>query len=258
MNAITETVDKPDGVCQQVAIEPPFSENEDRAGVGRRDAADGKTSSKFSHGGPRVNSGGARPNCGGPQPGSGRPRKIQPIAPTQIRYASNDPQWCVFAVWGQAETSAVQELTRQGYETYLPMVAIRRRDAVILTKWHIVRVPLIPGYGFIRMQPSESREPITATRGVREVLLRPDGRPARATDAEIEKLQGHDESRLKLPKRHGSTLDKETHVRVEDGPFASFPGVVMECDGVKTRVEVFIFGRATPVWMDRVAVEVVA
>src|SRR6202043_1909187 len=116
----------------------------------------------------------ARPNCGGPQPGSGRPRKPQPVAPAQISYATNEPRWCVIAFWGQAERSATTELTREGYDTYLPLVAIRRRDPVIYNKWNIVRVPYLPGYGFIRLTQTESREPILATRGVREVLRRPD------------------------------------------------------------------------------------
>lgn len=137
------------------------------------------------------------------------------------------------------------------------MVAIRRRDPVILSKWHIVRVPYLSGYGFIRLTQSESREPVTATRGIREVLLRPDGRAAWVPDGDIEKMRSMDAARLELPLTHGPALAVGTTVRVEDGAFASFPGSVIQCDGVKTQVGVDIFGRVTPVWLDRSALEVV-
>jgi transcription antitermination factor NusG len=164
------------------------------------------------------------------------------------------PHWCVVSFFGQAEISAARELTRQGYETYLPLTAIRRRDPVIASMWHVVRVPLLSGYGFLRLTQAESREPILATRGVRELLRRPDGRLAWVRDAEIEAMQAGDEARLLLPKEHRPVLAKGAPVRVETGPFAGFPGAVLECDGIKTRVEIMIFGRATPMWLDRAAV----
>jgi transcription antitermination factor NusG len=194
--------------------------------------------------------GGPRPGFGGPQPGSGRPRKPKPIT----TYASNDPQWCAIAFWGQAEISATTELTRIGYETYMPLVAIRRRDAVIASMWHTVRVPLLPGYGFIRLTPTQSREPILATRGIREVLRRPDGRPAAVPDGAVDSLRANDAARLQLPREHRPVLAVGASVRIDGGPFEGLPATVLECDGVKTRVDVFIFGRPAPIWIDRVAV----
>jgi transcription antitermination factor NusG len=229
-------------------------------GIGRNpapcDAHDSQPqefSSKSKWGGARANSGGPRPNSGGARPNSGPKPKPKPllVAPT---YAPDPIRWCVVAFWGQAEISGTTELTRQGYDTYLPMVAIRRRDAVVPSMWHTVRVPYLPGYGFIHLTQRESREPILATRGVREVLLLPNGRAAYVPDAEIEKMQLGDEKRLLLPKELGPVMEVGTKVQVIDGPFTSFPGKVVQCDGVKTLVEVEMFGRTTPVWLDRTAV----
>src|ERR1700734_4370634 len=63
--------------------------------------------------------GGPRPGFGGPQPGSGRPRKPKPVAlaPT---YSPDSLRWAVLVFWGHAEISGARELTRQGYDTYLP------------------------------------------------------------------------------------------------------------------------------------------
>jgi transcription antitermination factor NusG len=152
----------------------------------------------------------------------------------------------------------VQELTRQGYETYLPLVAIRRRDPVIASMWHEVRVPLFPGYAFIRMTNAETREPIAATKGVRELLHRPDGRLSVVSDGEVDRLRGDDETRLRLPKETAPVLAAGVVVRITEGAFSGLSGVVAECDGVRTRVVLALFDRDVPIWLDRVAVVEVA
>lgn len=249
MNAITETVDKPDGVCQQASPSETVSLLGETGAVGTQCGTD-RTENSRPRGRPRITI--ERP---WETQGISRSTYYERLSPkTPITYAADTPLWCVIAFWGQAELSATTELTRIGYETCMPMVAIRRQDPVLTSLWHTIRVPLFPGYGFIRLSQSESREPITATRGIREVLRRPDGRAASVPDLLIEKLIDDAPKRLELPKEHGPVLDKGAHVRIETGAFASHLGTVKGCDGVKTQVEVFIFGRATPIWLDRVAV----
>lgn len=213
--------------------------------------------------------GGARPGAGRPVIQSERPWQTDGVsratyyrlqkastAPVPL-YTPDTPRWCVYAVWGQAEMSSASDLTRSGYETYCPMVAIRQRDRVIPSMFHTIRVPFFPGYVFIRLTRTQSRESVNATRGVREVLRRPDGQAAWVSDALIEKLQTKNEARMKLPEKRGDELEVGAAVIVREGPFESSPGVVIECDGVKTRVGIEIFGRVTPVWLDRVGVEVI-
>lgn len=240
------TLDTPPDLCQSDAITAPVPFSGTDAPCHRIGGEMAKTSS-FGHGGPR-------PGFGGPQPGSGRPRKT--TAPPAPLYTLDTPRWCVYAVWGQAEIPSAAELTRIGYENYLPLVAIRRRDPVIKSMWHTVRVPFIPGYGFIRITQVESLEPITAIRGIRDVLRRPDGRAAAMPDSQIAKMLLGEDGRLKLPVEHGDELKPGTAVSVREGPFEGHAGTVIECDGVKTRVGIEIFGRVTPVWLDRVGVEV--
>lgn len=228
--------------CQSDVITAPVPQNGTDAPC---DAYGGEAQKTSKRGGPR-------PGFGGPQPGSGRPRKIQPI----VTYAPATPVWCVVAFWGQAEMSSTTELSRIGYETYLPMVAIRRQDPAIKSMWHTVRVPYLPGYGFIRITQTQSREPIQATRGVRDVLRRPDGKAAWVRDDVVDRMRDGDERRLELPKEHGPRLATKATVRISVGAFSGHTGAVVECDGIKTMVEILIFGRPTPVWLDRVSVEV--
>lgn len=216
--------------------------------------------------GTEIKRGGARPGSGRPAITSERPwdaegisrrtyyRRISPQQPTQISYATDEPRWCVLAFWGQAEVSATTELARIGYETYLPLRAIRRQDPVVKSMWHTDRVPLFSGYGFIQITRSESRRPITETRGVHGVLLRPDGHAASVPDVLIEKLREDDATRLLLPKEHAATLGVGTKVRIEVGPFQDHVGAVVQCDGMQTQVEIELFGRPVLVWLDRVSV----
>lgn len=235
--------------CQSDVITVAVSSKEETSAVVSTDRSTQVITSKW--GGPRANSGGPRVNSGGARPGAGR--KPKPHAP--IIYTTAVPVWCVIAFWGNAEVSATTELSRIGYDTYLPMVAIRRQDPVVKSMWHTVRVPYLPGYGFIRITQSQSREPIQAVRGIRDVLRRPDGKAAWVRDGIVDRMRDGDEDRLELPKEHGPRLVAKAVVRISVGAFAGHTGTVVECDGIKTMVEVLIFGRPTPVWLDRVSVE---
>lgn len=79
-------------------------------------------------------------------------------------------------------------------------------------------------------------------------FLGPDNRPVPISDREAEQILMQVQDGVERPKPTIS-FDIGENVRVSDGPFASFNGVVQEVDQERTRlkVEVSIFGRATPV-----------
>lgn len=253
MNAITQTVDKPSGLCQQDAISETVSLLGETGVVGTQSETDRTVNRR---GRPRITT--ERPWDIQGISRSTYYERLKPIMPTQISYAPSVPVWCVIAFWGQAEVSATTELSRSGYETCMPLRAIRRQDPVLTSMWHTVRVPLFSGYGFIRIAQSESREPINAIRGVREILRRPDGKAAWVSDTLIAKLIEDAPARLELPKEHGPVIAVKSKVLIKVGTFGGLRGIVVQCDGVNTQVDVEMFGRTVPVWMDRVAVEEVA
>jgi transcriptional antiterminator NusG len=73
---------------------------------------------------------------------------------------------------------------------------------------------------------------------------------------EVDRIRGQMEEGMKAPKPM-LTFQEGDQVRVIDGPFKNFSGVVEEVnpDKAKVRVLVSIFGRATPVELDFVQVE---
>lgn len=75
-----------------------------------------------------------------------------------------------------------------------------------------------------------------------------DSKPVPITEAEAERILNQVQEGVDRPKP-SVTFEIGEHVRVSDGPFASFNGFVQEVDQERARlkVEVSIFGRAVPV-----------
>ena len=82
------------------------------------------------------------------------------------------------------------------------------------------------------------------------------GTPVRVSDAEIDKILGNIKEGSLVPEP-GVSFDVGEQVKVCEGPFASFTGLVEEVDEEKSRlkVSVSIFGRPTPVELEYNQVE---
>ena len=82
------------------------------------------------------------------------------------------------------------------------------------------------------------------------------GEPARVTDKEIDKILGNIKEGSLVPEPRIS-FDIGEQVKVCEGPFASFTGLVEEVDEEKSRlkVSVSIFGRPTPIELEYNQVE---
>jgi transcriptional antiterminator NusG len=87
-------------------------------------------------------------------------------------------------------------------------------------------------------------------------FLGPDNRPVAISESEANQILSQVQDGVERPK---PTISFEIgeQIRVSDGPFASFNGTVQEVDQERTRlkVEVSIFGRATPVDLEFSQVE---
>ena len=83
-----------------------------------------------------------------------------------------------------------------------------------------------------------------------------DSKPVPITEAEAQRILNQVQEGVERPKP-SVTFEIGEAIRVSDGPFASFNGVVQEVDEERARVkvEVSIFGRPTPVELEYGQVE---
>ncbi len=113
-----------------------------------------------------------------------------------------------------------------------------------------------PGYVLVKMEMSN--DIYHMIKGINKVsgFLGPTGSPAPITEKEVNKILGQIQEGS-LDPTGGITYAIGEQVKVCDGPFASFSGLVEEVDEEKSRlkVSVSIFGRPTPVDLEYNQVE---
>ncbi|HXH71271.1 MAG TPA: transcription termination/antitermination protein NusG [Mariprofundaceae bacterium] len=113
-----------------------------------------------------------------------------------------------------------------------------------------------PGYILVEMEMNDQTWHIV--KGTKQVsgFLGASGKPRPMPQKEVDALRRQIEEGIEHPKPK-IMFDIGEAVRVIDGPFASFNGVVEEVleDKAKLKVSVSIFGRPTPVELDYVQVE---
>jgi transcriptional antiterminator NusG len=108
-----------------------------------------------------------------------------------------------------------------------------------------------PGYVLVRANLTD--EVFSLIKNTPKVtgFLGSDSKPAPITDDEAERILTQVQEGVERPKP-SVTFEIGEQVRVADGPFASFNGTVQDVDEERSRlkVEVSIFGRATPVELE--------
>ena len=113
-----------------------------------------------------------------------------------------------------------------------------------------------PSYVLVKMEMN--KEFYHMIKNIQKVtgFLGSSGSPARVSDVEIDKILGNIQEGSLIPEPSVS-FDVGEQVKVCEGPFASFTGLVEEVDEEKSRlkVSVSIFGRSTPVELEYNQVE---
>jgi len=154
---------------------------------------------------------------------------------------------------GIVENAEKSELADQFGEVIVP-----REDVVELRNGQKVtsQRKFFPGYVLVQMEMTD--ETWHVVNGTRNVVgfLGSGGKPRPMPQREIDALKQQIEDGVESP-RLKVLFDIGEDVRVIDGPFASFNGVVEEVmeDKGKLIVSVSIFGRPTPVELDFSQVE---
>jgi len=114
----------------------------------------------------------------------------------------------------------------------------------------------LPSYVLVEMEMSkDTRHLVRSIPGVTN-FIGPGGEPQPLQESEVERIIEHmDETRTK--KVPSISLEVGDNVKVIDGPFSDFNGVVEEVNPERNKVKVMvsIFGRATPLELDVLQVE---
>jgi transcriptional antiterminator NusG len=173
-------------------------------------------------------------------------------------------RWYVIHVYSGFEKKVAESIREQagqyGLDEQIPEVMVPTEDVVEVRRGQKVNTErkFFPGYVLVRMELNDQTwHLVKNTAKVTDFLGGGQrGRPVPIPDREAERLMNQMQEGVDRPKPSISFEVGET-VRVADGPFTSFNGVVEEVDEERARVKVAvsIFGRSTPVELEYGQVE---
>jgi len=158
----------------------------------------------------------------------------------------------------KVQKAIVENAERAGLADKFGEILVPREDVVELKGGQKVTSSrkFFPGYILVEMEMNdETWHVVKSTRQV-SGFLGSSGKPRPMPQREVDALRRQIEEGIEHPKPK-IMFDVGEVVRVIDGPFASFNGVVEEVleDKAKLKVSVSIFGRPTPVELEYVQVE---
>jgi transcriptional antiterminator RfaH len=135
--------------------------------------------------------------------------------------------WYVIHTKPRQELRALSNLQNQGYQCYLPMLAIEKLSRERL---HVIEEPLFPRYLFIRLDASrygQNWSPIRSTWGV-SGLLSFGSEPAKINSVLIDLLRQQEQGLSEDPLRLFSAGES---LLVADGPFVGLQAIYQMASG---------------------------
>ncbi|HQX27772.1 MAG TPA: transcription termination/antitermination protein NusG [Alphaproteobacteria bacterium] len=173
------------------------------------------------------------------------------------------PRWYVVHVYSGFENKvaeAIREKARkQGLEDHIQEILVPMEEIVEVRRGQRVNAErkFFPGYVLAKLvMDDDIWHLIKNTPKVSGFLGAGGNKPVAISEAEAQHILRQVQEGVDRP-RPSVVYDIGEEVKVTDGPFASFNGVVEEIDEekAKLKVSVSIFGRATPVELEYSQVE---
>lgn len=154
------------------------------------------------------------------------------------------------AIKDQAERKGMNEFFEQVLVPTEEVVELRRGQKVSSER------KFFPGYVLVRMIMTDETWHLVKNTAKVTGFLGTGGKPTPITDKEADRILQQVKEGIERPKP-SITFQIGEMVRVADGPFTSFNGMVEDIDEDKARVKVAvsIFGRSTPVELEYSQIE---
>jgi transcriptional antiterminator NusG len=171
-------------------------------------------------------------------------------------------RWYVIHVYSGFEKKVAQTIKEQaqikGMAALIEDVMVPTDSVVEMRKNKKVSAErkFFPGYVLVKIEMTDESWHLVKNTPKVTAFLGDKTKPQPITDREADRLINQVKEGIEKPKP-AITFEVGEQVRVSDGPFTSFNGVVEEIDDERSRlkVSVSIFGRPTPVELEYTQVE---
>ena len=172
-------------------------------------------------------------------------------------------RWYVVHVYSGFEKKIAQQIKEQAAQKGLG----EQFDEILVPSEEVTEVrrgqkvnserKFFPGYVLVKMEMSDEAWHLVKDTPKVTGFLGNKNKPSPITEAEAQRIVNQVKEGVDKPRKPAVVFEIGEQVRVADGPFASFNGVVEEVDESRARlkVAVSIFGRATPVDLEYGQVE---